>query len=302
MSRRAAPIRSDFVAELGGESRGTRVPTRLLAASVGVLAVVSVVPVSRVVGSRAGSERALPHPAVGIETLGRPSGIEPIVEAVLTSDGDDAYGFAVASDAVTAVAVPGNRGANLREVFWSSRARVVRDTTTCATWAGATSSGVQQGLAVRIKAVKGRPTRAVTVSKNVFAGAYWGFNVHVWNSPSGPIRQIGMFDLGSEFRVPGPATATRPLPWRMCARTRGDQLEFKVWPLADREPIWGDSRYGGALVLPSDAPPQGRSGWFVAHLPPDGRASFTELHDEPVRAVPAPAVGGAAVVAVAAHR
>ena len=31
---------------------------------------------------------------------------------------------------------------------------------------------------------------------------------------------------------------------------------------------------------------QGRSGWYVGHLAPGGKASFTDLHDDPVTMAP----------------
>nr|MBS1900243.1 hypothetical protein [Actinomycetota bacterium] len=203
---------------------------------------------------------------------------DPVLRAwVPTPDGSDGYSIVGGRDSVTVQANPGNRGGNLRTVIWGEDAPELRDTTECATWDRASSDSAQEGMAVRIASLPdGEPT-AVTVTKNVYAGAPWLFNVHVWRGP-GLGRQIGEFDLHSVFRDTRAGRVVRPLPWRMCVRTRGDRLDLLVWPLAGPAPRWGDPRYGGTLRLPPSVAPRGASGWFAGHLGPGGSVAYTDLH------------------------
>ena len=74
--------------------------------------------------------------------------------------------------------------------------------------------------------------RAITVTKNVFYGAKWLFNFHVWDATGGTI--FAHFDLTSVFDPNGTLV---PLPWHLCARTLRGQLEFKAWPSSETEPV-----------------------------------------------------------------
>lgn len=241
----------------GAVSRG-RGPMRLIVAVVLLLAGVSV----------------LSFPSVG---AAGPSG-DPVLRAwIPTPDGSDGYSIVGGRDALTVSANPGNRSGNLRAVIWPEDAPELRDATECATWARASRDGIQEGMAVRIATLpSGEPT-AVTVTKNVYAGAQWRFNVHVWRG-TGLGRQIAEFDLRSVFEDLGPGRAVRPLPWRMCVRTRGDRLDLLVWPLDAAAPRWGDPRHGGTLRLPASVAPRGATGWYAGHLGPDTSVTYTDLH------------------------
>lgn len=241
----------------GGASR-SRGPLWLVAAVVLLLAAVSV----------------LSFPSVG---AAGPSP-DPVLRAwIPTPDGSDGYSIVGGRDSLTVAANPGNRSGNLRAVIWPEDAPELRDTTECATWSRASRDGVQEGMAVRIGTIPtGEPT-AVTVTKNIYAGAQWLFNVHVWRG-TGLGRQIGEFDLRTVFEDLGPGRAVRPLPWRMCVRTRGDRLDLLVWPLAGPAPRWGDPRHGGTLRLPGIVAARGASGWFAGHLGPEMSVTYTDLH------------------------
>lgn len=241
-----------------GDVPRSRGPLGIVAVVVLLLAVVSV----------------LSFPAVG----GAGPSADPVLRAwIPTPDGSDGYSIVGGRDALTVSANPGNRSGNLRAVVWPEDAPALRDSTGCATWERASGDSIQEGMAVRIGTTPAGEPTAVTVTKNVYAGAQWLFNVHLWRG-AGLGRQIGEFDLRSVFEDLGPGRAVRPLPWRMCVRTRGDRLDLLVWPLAGPTPRWGDPRHGGTLRLPASVAPRGASGWYAGHLGPDTSVTYTDLH------------------------
>ena len=162
-------------------------------------------------------------------------------------------------------------------LFWPSDGRVTADATSCATWSEASSDVVQQGAALRIGDEPGGSVHALTVTKNVYVHSYWIFNVHIWDTATGGGTEIASFDLSPVFRFGGDLYIARPLPWRLCARTRNGRLEFKAWRLAEIEPPWDDPAHGGSVRLPADAPATGAAGWFIGHLRPGMTATFTDL-------------------------
>jgi hypothetical protein len=249
-----------------------RAPVRLVVVAIVGLAIASV----------------LSFPTVGAAQPAPPAGLRA---AVLTPDGTDGYVLTDGTDRITAAAASGNTGGNLRLLFWPSEARIETDATSCATWSAATSDILQQGAALRVSVAPGGTVRAITVTKNVYVHSYWIFNIHVWNSADGLGREIASFDLGSVFRFSNDLYVARPLPWRLCARTRDGRVEFKVWRLAELEPAWGDPAHGGSVAIPEDAPASGASGWFIGHMRPGMSATFTDLHAHP-RVAP-PTVPGA---------
>ncbi|MGZ4794297.1 MAG: hypothetical protein ACXVJ7_05830 [Acidimicrobiia bacterium] len=197
--------------------------------------------------------------------------------SVLTPDGNDGYSIQGSRDTLTVSANPGNVSGNLRVLVWPADAQPVRDGSSCATWSFASSDLVQQGVALRIAPGPEGRVHAVTVTKNVYAGGAWIFNVHVW-SGEGVGREIAAFDLRRVFRMGTRELRPRPLPWRICARTVGDRLDVLVWPTADRAPAWGDPDHGGSVTLPTGVARAGASGWFVGHLRPGMSAVYTDLH------------------------
>jgi hypothetical protein len=203
---------------------------------------------------------------------------DPVLRAwVPTPDGSDGYAIDRARGALTVRADPGNVGGNLRAVIWPEDAPVVADATECVTWTSAVELHCAGGVALRVASLPRGSLTAITVAKNIYYGASWWFNVHLWRG-QGLGRQVGQFDLRRAVADPAPGRAVRPLPWRLCARTRGARLEMLVWPLADPAPRWGDPRHGGTMALPAGTAPRGVAGWYVGHLGPDMSVTYTELH------------------------
>jgi hypothetical protein len=249
-----------------------RAPIRLIVLCVLALAIASVLSFPTEGGAQ-------PEPPAGLHAV------------VLSPDGTDGYLLRGGADRVTALAPSANASGNLRLLFWPGNARPEVDGTSCATWSAATSDVVQQGAALRIGTAPDGRVRALTVTKNVYVHSYWIFNVHVWGAAGG-MREIASYDLSSVFRFSDDLFVARPLPWRLCARTRDGRLEFKVWRLAEVEPEWGDRAHGASVALPADAPASGAVGWFIGHLRPGMSATFTDLHEH--ARVVAPTVPGAA--------
>ena len=117
---------------------------------------------------------------------------------------------------------------------------------------------------------------AITVTKNVFFGANWKFNVHVWDTSTSPAAiQIGAFDFAPVFAPDEIHVA--PLPWKLCAQVVGSTVSFIVWRATEPRPAWGDATHGGAVTLPAGYGKPGEVGWYIGHLEPDDRAAFTDL-------------------------
>jgi hypothetical protein len=202
-----------------------------------------------------------------------PTDTSPSNRAVMTADGPDQYRFASAP-ANTAVASLDNAGGNLRQAFWPADNPVVADDESCAIWAEQTGPLVQQGAALRITQ-DGSRVRAITVTKNIFYGATWIFNFHLWDTAASPaFTIIGATNLEATLVHAGVVT---PLPWHFCARVIGAKVQFKVWTSADLEPAWGDPAHGGSAMLPGGWAYAGKAGWFIGHLQPHDTAAFTDL-------------------------
>ena len=251
--------------------------------------------INRVAGS-ATLAAAILVPPVAFPTYPIPSSTGLAGGGVLTPDAGDSYTYSSSTGAMDAAALPLNTSGNLRAVFWPTHGLATQDEQSCATWAAESTWQAQQGAALRVKVQHDGAVRAVTVTKNVWFGATWIFNVHVWNSRwQRAFRQIGWFDLESTFREPSGFGAE--LPWRLCARVRGTKFDFKVWRLSTPAPHWGDPAHGGSVTLPTTAPVAGFAGWYIGHLPAGATASFTRLGTSawpdpgaPTVAVPSPAL------------
>lgn len=245
---------------------------------------------------------ALPSPTAGgaepASTAPVAAVPEQVRSAALTSDGTDRYDYRhvpgpapadlVAPDAsrdllgtVAVAAPPGNRGVNLRAVWWFDGADASVDGVSCVTWAEYSGPIVQAGVALRVREVSGR-TQAVTVTNNIMWGARNSWNVHLWNGgPTGEL--IGQSVLRRPF---GESLVDQPpLPWRLCARVVGSVLQFKAWSLATQptEPDWTDPGFGTSFTLPRGWVYPGRSGWYAGHLRGGDATSFRALRSERLR-------------------
>lgn len=200
----------------------------------------------------------------------------PTGTAVVTPDGTAAYTYEGAVGSMKASALSGDRSANLRSMFWpiSGLSALSHDEQSCATFASESTWSAQEGVALRIRRAASGGISGFTVTKNIWFGATWIFNVHWWDGTP-TLHAAGSFDLGSVFRLPD--GTPRPFPWTLCARIVGSQLDVKAWPSASPEPAWGDARFGGTRSLSAYPDARGVAGWYVAHLPPGGSAQFTDL-------------------------
>jgi hypothetical protein len=206
----------------------------------------------------------------------------PYTARILTPS-STAYHLASRANGVTVRASATGAGNNLREAFWPMGQVPARNVETCATWPtqnGGTDPGrgtAQQGLALRITTTDGI-TRAVTLTKNVYAGSVWVFNVHVWNtSTNPPFHEIGNKRLGHVLD-PRKGSGLVPLPWHACARVVGSRFEFVVWPREGPQPSYNDRTHGMSLTLPPGYGSAGNYGWYIGHLQPGSTAAFTNLH------------------------
>ncbi len=217
--------------------------------------------------SRAASDRTSIGPL--ILPLG-PRSSAPLRTYLLTGEGFDHYLLKTDGTASEVEAADSNRGGNTRLVWANLDDPVANDLRVCATWERFTGLA-QPGLALRVRR-DGNRTRAITVTDNIFWGARFGFNVHVWDTGSGlrlpgvlPVTAVGGADLSATF---GQAGSLIDLPWRVCARVKGRTLDIKVWPLSGPEPEWGDVRYGRRFRLSMAAVYPGRAGFYAGHLRP----------------------------------
>ena len=193
------------------------------------------------------------------------------VTSVITPVGRDRFAVVPIGTADATITAPmTNLDSNLREVFWDDTAQDVSDAGACATWQSASTPALQQGIALRA-ASSPSGTRAILVTKNVYLGAPWVFNIDVWDTAGPGLTVLKNVDLQNVFKPNG---RLEPLPWRMCARARGELVDFKVWPVGAPEPDWGDPRYGGATALPAGWAAPGKAGWYIGHLPAGAFATY----------------------------
>ena len=196
-----------------------------------------------------------------------------LVTAVITPVGHDTYSVVAFGEGAILTAPPTNVDSNLRKVFWDSNAPDLVDSYSCATWASASDTSVQQGVALRISANEAA-TRAILITKNVFLGGVWVFNIQVWDTGRGGLSILQNVDLRATFDADD---VLAPLPWHICGRAAGAVAEFKAWPDSVAEPSWGDARYGGSAELPADWLSPGKAGWYIGHVPPGGAVTYTGL-------------------------
>lgn len=204
------------------------------------------------------------------------TGTDQLVRRVLTQDGADTYAVVKAGATVTASAPASNTSWNQRELFWPAGMADRLNGRSCASLVSESQPGVQQGVALRI--VTGpASTRAVTVTKNVFAGVVWVFNVHVWDSSlAEPFIGIGQFDLSAVLS--SASGGLHALPWQLCAQVYQDRLTLKLWvPAVHPEPSWTDPVHTRTTTVPAAWNVAGQHGWYVGHLPPGGSATYGTL-------------------------
>lgn len=191
-----------------------------------------------------------------------------VLSRTLTVDGADRY-VAVAGSSTLVVSAPAsNVGSNLRRVYWPLGGRDQVDGRVCASWLRLSPASAQPGLALHVTA-----DRAVTVTRNVWGGAYWVLNVHSWVGAA--FAQVAQFDVSAlVVRADG---SYRPLPWRVCARSVGGRLDVKVWFPPEPEPGWTVPGRVWSSVLPVGWVVPGRVGWYAGHVPAGGEVAMSHL-------------------------
>jgi hypothetical protein len=121
-----------------------------------------------------------------------------------------------------------NTSHNTRIAFRRVADSVANDEQSCATWSSQTASLDQEGAALRVTESGSGFRKSITVTKNIWLGGYWIFNVHVWDTSTPQVvTQIASFDLGSVFDA---NRQLAPLPWSLCARVVGATVSFIAWP------------------------------------------------------------------------
>lgn len=205
---------------------------------------------------------------------------------VLTYDGDDRYELSLSGTTMVARASTSNTGGNTRIAFTPAGSASRTDQQSCASWSSQAPGRDQQGAALRVVATQDGATKGITVTKNIWFGATWIFNVHLWDtSQSQVFTQIAQFDLSTAFRRGDHAL---PLPWSICARVVGNTVSFIVWPSDQAQPAWDNPDYGGSVTLPAGWDHPGVPGWYVGHLAAGDEARFDGGTAGPVPSVPAP--------------
>lgn len=200
-----------------------------------------------------------------------------LMTAILSQVAQDRYVVAPLGDAAATVhAPPDNVDSNLRVAFWDASAVDLVDSYSCATWQSASADTVQEGVALRVTSAAAG-ARAILVTKNVFLGGVWVFNVDVWDASAPGLSGLSILanvDLGSVFNPDGRLV---PLPWHICARAVGGDVTFKAWPAATPEPAWGDPRFGASVRLPDGWTLPGKPGWFIGHVAAGGEATYSDM-------------------------
>lgn len=196
---------------------------------------------------------------------------ETLTNTATTIGPDSTFQYSGAGTNVT-VTANGMYDNNEREAFWFDNSPVEQDEESCATWQS--GSGIsQQGAVLHLTRTSDGGVRAITVMKNIYAGALWEYNFDTWDSGNvaNPFTELAGVNLSQD---PGVGTNTYPI--HLCARTVGDQLEFVAWG-SGSEPAYGTPNMGGSVTIPSDFQNPGIAGWYIGHLSPGSSAAFSDL-------------------------
>jgi hypothetical protein len=176
-------------------------------------------------------------------------------------------GVAIPRGVVSVSDASGTESGNSRQVVAGLGTQPRQDGGSCITIYGPLDNQTQPGVALRIR-TDGARTRAITVTDNIIWGARNGFNVHLADS-AGPTFADQM-RLVTGFFPTGFATSPTdlpPLPWRLCARVTGQQVQAKVWaPARVAEPAYSDSRFAMTTTVPPDWVFAGLPGFYMGHV------------------------------------
>lgn len=196
----------------------------------------------------------------------------------LTRDRTDRYIVRRGPGEVRIEGAASNTEQNTRIIVVPRRSPAALDVGSCARWTDALGQYAQQGVVLRARRDGGR-ARTIVVTKNVFFGASWQFNVTTWDTERDPyLVTHGAVQLPVPFLASDqPYARLAPLPWTVCARTEGDLVRVKGWRSTDPEPSWDDPDHTGTVRLPTEWVIRGKAGWFAGHLPAGGALSLDQL-------------------------
>lgn len=203
---------------------------------------------------------------------------------------NDTYSLAYNSGAgaVTITASSSNTGGNNRGVFWPAAQTASQDGESCARWALENNSqtvtqNIQEGAALRVRTNGDGSVDAVTVTRNIYYGAVWIFNQHIWNTNQSPaFTLLGHVDLRPVFDPSGDVTRPAPLPWDLCAKTVGSTLSFTAWLEGTPKPAYGDATHGGSITVPANYVYPGNFGWYAGHMTAGQTVVFDHLTTTPL--------------------
>ena len=186
-----------------------------------------------------------------------------------------AYTYASPRPGTVVVTAPRSSAVNNREFFWSPSSPAGADQTVCATFVNGRDLD-QQGVVLRLNTLADGKVSGLTVTRNVWMGAFDVFNFHVWDTRAG--ADSAFLEFGYTV-VPTLPVAPAVYPLHLCARTvtSSDVLQFVVWTSGRTRPDWGSTTQGGQATIPVGAPDSGRVGWFAGHLQPGTSMTYSDL-------------------------
>jgi hypothetical protein len=171
----------------------------------------------------------------------------------------------------TVVVASRTTNGNERQFFWTTDSPVVMNSTSCAEWVSGRGLA-QQGAVFRVTDTGG-VVRGLTITRNIWARAFWVFDFHYWDTTT-----PGVFTMFNHSNLAAYLRRAPTYPLWFCARVTGREMQFVVWKAGTVRPAWGSISQGGSAVIPvafGSAP--GITGWYVGHLPDGTSAVFSGL-------------------------
>ena len=196
--------------------------------------------------------------------------------AMVSIDRTDTYRFHKVRDHITVSASPGNRGWNLRTVFWLPDATPSVNQQVCIDWPDH-DGRAQPGIALRVRpSADGSQADGIYVMQNVWDQDYWKIAVlgakdnyldtdnrlTVFNVRMLMLRQTGVARRGT---------------WRVRARVVGQQVPVKLWFAGQPEPSWKAGPGVRHATLPATWVWAGLPGAYVGHIKPTESFNLANL-------------------------
>lgn len=197
--------------------------------------------------------------------------------AYLTHDKGQDYAMRETAHQVVVSDRAHNTDPNIRFVWWDAAEKRTMDEQACTSFEAADKhykpALLQEGIALRVKQTKNE-LYALTVTKNVYAGATYIFNVTTWTVPAkgtATYTRIDDADMAPALVTDG---ALGPEPWDLCARVIGSTLQFVVWLSTQPKPSWTDPIHSASFTLPVGWEYAGLAGWYAGHIHEGGSITY----------------------------